>query len=116
LYALTYVSAHRTAVRRVEISLWRASRAYIAAFFASQIKPVPPHRMARCIVTLANKGDDAYMPHIYGDSIQIERTLNKNGSGGYKIKNHEGKTVDSKKATLDAIRSSHSSPPQYVSR
>ncbi|GAA5984902.1 hypothetical protein JCM11641_003620 [Rhodosporidiobolus odoratus] len=58
---------------------------------------------ARCTVTLANKGEEAYMRHIYGDSITVERTLNKNGSGAYKIKNHEGKTVDTKKATLDAI-------------
>ncbi|GAA5889489.1 hypothetical protein JCM8208_001041 [Rhodotorula glutinis] len=57
---------------------------------------------ARCSVTLANKGEEAYQHHVYGDSITIERTLNKTG-GTYKIKNHEGKTVDNKKATLDAI-------------
>jgi hypothetical protein len=68
-------------------------------------------RMARCSVTLANKGDDSFMPHVYGDSITIERTLNKTGSGGYKIKNHEGKTVDAKKATLDAIRAFLIPPP-----
>lgn len=69
-----------------------------------QVDLVSLLRMARCTVTLANKGDDAFQPHNYGDTIQIERTLNKNGSGAYKIKNHEGKTVDTKKATLDAIR------------
>ncbi|GAA6031089.1 hypothetical protein JCM8097_003999 [Rhodosporidiobolus ruineniae] len=58
---------------------------------------------ARCSVTLANKGDDAFQHHIYGDSITVERTMNKSGGGAYKIKNHEGKTVDTKKATLDAI-------------
>ncbi|GAA6051233.1 hypothetical protein JCM3770_005883 [Rhodotorula araucariae] len=57
---------------------------------------------ARCSVRLANKGDEAYQHHIYGDSITIERTINKTG-GTYKIKNHEGKIVDTKKATLDAI-------------
>ncbi|GAA5855652.1 hypothetical protein JCM8547_001632 [Rhodosporidiobolus lusitaniae] len=57
----------------------------------------------RCTVTLANRGEDAYMPHIYGKSITIEREIKKAGGGGYKIKNHEGKTVDTKKATLDAI-------------
>ncbi|GAA5854087.1 hypothetical protein JCM9279_004378 [Rhodotorula babjevae] len=57
---------------------------------------------ARCAVTLANKGAEAYQHHVYGDSITIERTLNKTG-GTYKIKNHEGKTVDNKKATLDSI-------------
>ncbi|GAA5902360.1 hypothetical protein JCM6882_000510 [Rhodosporidiobolus microsporus] len=58
---------------------------------------------ARCAVTIANKGEEAFMHHIYGDSITIERTMAKAGSGTYKIKNHEGKTVDTKKATLDAI-------------
>ncbi|GAA5823619.1 hypothetical protein JCM11251_000701 [Rhodosporidiobolus azoricus] len=58
---------------------------------------------ARCAVTLANKGEDAFQPHIYGDSITVERTIAQAGSGSYKIKNHEGKTVDTKKATLDAI-------------
>ncbi|TNY22116.1 RecF/RecN/SMC [Rhodotorula diobovata] len=57
---------------------------------------------ARCTVTLANKGEEAFQHHVYGDSITVERTLNKTG-GGYKIKNHEGKVVDTKKATLDAI-------------
>ncbi|GAA5938070.1 hypothetical protein JCM10213_000824 [Rhodosporidiobolus nylandii] len=58
---------------------------------------------ARCTVTLANKGEDAFMNHIYGDKITIERTLQAKGGGGYKIKNAEGKTVDTKKATLDAM-------------
>lgn len=44
------------------------------------------------------------MPHIYGSEITVERVLNKSGSGSYKIKNAEGKVVDQKKATLDAIR------------
>ncbi|BGP23866.1 DNA repair protein rad18 [Rhodotorula toruloides] len=58
---------------------------------------------ARVSVTLANKGEDAFMPHIYGGEITVERVLNKTGSGSYKIKNAEGKVVDQKKATLDAI-------------
>ncbi|GAA6012114.1 hypothetical protein JCM10207_005133 [Rhodosporidiobolus poonsookiae] len=58
---------------------------------------------AKCIVTLSNKGDEAYKHHIYGDKIIIERTLNKTGSGAYKIKSAEGLTRDTKKATLDEI-------------
>lgn len=38
----------------------------------------------------------------------MERVLNKSGSGSYKIKNAEGKVVDGKKSTLDAIRESRS--------
>jgi hypothetical protein len=49
-------------------------------------------------------GEDAFLHNIYGDEITIERTINKAGGGGYKIKNAEGKTVDTKKATLDKIR------------
>ncbi|GAA5883202.1 hypothetical protein JCM16303_007304 [Sporobolomyces ruberrimus] len=58
---------------------------------------------ARCSVTLANRGEDAFKRDVYGDEITVERTLNKSGGGGYKIKNSEGKTVDTKKATLDAF-------------
>jgi len=59
---------------------------------------------AKCLVTLANRGEESYKPEVYGDEITIERTLNKSGGGGYKIKNSDGKTVDTKKTTLDAIR------------
>lgn len=59
---------------------------------------------ARCSVTLANVGEDAYQPEVFGKQITIERTLNKAGGGAYKIKNAESKTVDTKKALLDAIR------------
>ncbi|GAA5952783.1 hypothetical protein JCM21900_005801 [Sporobolomyces salmonicolor] len=58
---------------------------------------------ARCCVTLANKGEDSFKPDMYGTEITIERTMNKSGGGNYKIKNSEGKTVDTKKATLDLI-------------
>jgi hypothetical protein len=60
---------------------------------------------ARVAVTLANRGEDAFKPDVYGDEMTVERTLNKAGGGNYKIKNSDGKTVDTKKATLDAIRS-----------
>lgn len=64
-------------------------------------------RSARCAVTLANKGSDAFKPEIYGRELTIERTINKSGGGNYKIKNEDGKTIDTKKATLDAIRQCH---------
>ncbi|GAA5839517.1 hypothetical protein JCM3766R1_003566 [Sporobolomyces carnicolor] len=58
---------------------------------------------AKCAVTLANRGEDAFKPDVYGEEITVERTINKAGGGAYKIKNDEGKTVDTKKSTLDAI-------------
>lgn len=57
-------------------------------------------------MTLANRGEDAFKPDVYGEEITVERTINKAGGGAYKIKNDEGKTVDTKKSTLDAIRTS----------
>ena len=59
---------------------------------------------ATCTVRLRNKGEDAFLPHVYGDSITIERRIGGEGSSsGYKIYNHERKPVDTRKATLDAI-------------
>jgi hypothetical protein len=58
---------------------------------------------AVCAVRLKNKGIDAYQPEVYGDSITIERRINVDSSGGYKIKNHAGKTIETKKMVLDAI-------------
>lgn len=66
--------------------------------------PICPLSSARVSVTLANAGEDAFQHKTYGDQITIERTINKEGGGSYKIKNAEGKTVDTKKATLDQIR------------
>lgn len=59
-----------------------------------------------CSVRLKNKGIDAYQPEVYGDSITVERRINIDSSGGYKIKNHVGKTIETKKMVLDAIRTS----------
>ncbi|GAA5956654.1 hypothetical protein JCM3765_005693 [Sporobolomyces pararoseus] len=58
---------------------------------------------ARCSVTLANRGEESFKPDVYGEEITIERTINKAGGGNYKIKNDQGKTVDTKKSTLDSI-------------
>ncbi|GAA5927901.1 uncharacterized protein JCM15063_006030 [Sporobolomyces koalae] len=58
---------------------------------------------AKCSVTLANRGKEAFKPDQYGDEITIERSILKAGGGGYRIKNDDGKTVCTKKATLDSI-------------
>ncbi|KAG0176448.1 Structural maintenance of chromosomes protein 6 [Apophysomyces sp. BC1021] len=54
-------------------------------------------------VRLTNKGPDSFRRDIYGDSIQIERQLLQDGMGGYKIKNHAGKLVSTKREDLVAI-------------
>ncbi|KAI5475018.1 hypothetical protein MNV49_002076, partial [Pseudohyphozyma bogoriensis] len=58
---------------------------------------------ATCLVTLSNEGEDAFQSKTYGKTITVERRINKDMGGSYKIKDHKGKTVDTKKATLDAI-------------
>ncbi|XP_057377924.1 structural maintenance of chromosomes protein 6-like [Daphnia carinata] len=55
-------------------------------------------------VTLSNKGQGSYKRDIFGDTITIERTINAStGSGGYKIINHLGKTMSTKRCDLDRI-------------
>ncbi len=59
---------------------------------------------ATCTVRLRNRGEDAFQPHIFGDSITIERRIGGEGSSsGYKIYNHERKLVDTRKTLLDGI-------------
>ncbi|KAL0078931.1 P-loop containing nucleoside triphosphate hydrolase protein [Phycomyces blakesleeanus] len=55
------------------------------------------------IVHLTNKGPDAYKPDVYGDTIQVERKISKDGVGYYKIKNSSGKIISTKKEELTAI-------------
>lgn len=53
---------------------------------------------------MKNKGANAYNHAKYGDFITVERRINLDATGSYKIKNSSDKTVDSRKAVLDAIR------------
>ena len=41
-------------------------------------------------ITLRNRGPDAYKHGVYGDRIIVERKLQKEGGGGYKIKSSDG--------------------------
>jgi chromosome segregation ATPase len=43
------------------------------------------------------------VPDVYGSSVIIERTLLKDGGGGYKLKSKDGKTVSTKKDDLQAM-------------
>lgn len=58
---------------------------------------------ALAIVTITNKGSDAYKPDIYGDEIIIERKLLRDGAGQYKIKSSSNKTISTKREELVAI-------------
>lgn len=63
-------------------------------------------RYAVCKVEIRNEGPEAYQPEVFGKTICVERRLNTDMGGSYKIKDHAGKTVDTKKLTLDRISTS----------
>lgn len=50
---------------------------------------------ATACVTLWNEGEDAYRPHEFGRSIEIERRISERGGNSFKLKNSQGKTVAS---------------------
>ncbi|KAH8925274.1 P-loop containing nucleoside triphosphate hydrolase protein [Atractiella rhizophila] len=58
---------------------------------------------AQISVTLKNQGSEAYEPEKYGKSITVERTIDKTGSGGYKIKAANGRIISTKKEELNRI-------------
>ncbi|KAL5597043.1 hypothetical protein BROUX41_006290 [Berkeleyomyces rouxiae] len=55
-------------------------------------------------VKLKNRGDGAYQPDVYGESIVIERHFNKNGISGFKVKNGTGsRTISTTRVTIDEV-------------
>ena len=58
---------------------------------------------ATLAVKIKNRGEGAYKPELYGDSITVERHFSKSGTSGFKIKNAEEKVITSRKTDLDDI-------------
>jgi chromosome segregation ATPase len=54
-------------------------------------------------VKLKNRGQDAYKPDIYGESIIVERHFSKSGVSGFKVKSALGQIVSIKKQEVDDI-------------
>lgn len=54
-------------------------------------------------IRLRNQGAEAYRPSEYGDTITIERRINADGSGFWRIRNSEGRVISTKREELDAI-------------
>lgn len=54
-------------------------------------------------VKIKNRGEGAYKPELYGESIVVERNFNKTGSSGFKMKSATGTTITTRKADLDEI-------------
>ncbi|CAO1633857.1 unnamed protein product [Sympodiomycopsis kandeliae] len=58
---------------------------------------------AQVTLVIANKGADAFKHSEYGDKIIIERRINADGGGHWKMKSKDGKTVSSKRQELTAF-------------
>ncbi|KAG2733422.1 hypothetical protein G9P44_002947 [Scheffersomyces stipitis] len=58
---------------------------------------------ARVTIVFLNEGPEAYRPEEFGKRIIIERKLQRIGGNTYAIRSHSGRTISTKKATLDEI-------------
>ncbi|KAI4165063.1 MAG: hypothetical protein LQ342_001340 [Letrouitia transgressa] len=54
-------------------------------------------------VKIRNKGDSAYLPELYRDSIIVERHFSRSGNSNFKLKNSAGRLISTKKADLEEI-------------
>ncbi|KIY45213.1 P-loop containing nucleoside triphosphate hydrolase protein [Fistulina hepatica ATCC 64428] len=58
---------------------------------------------AEVTVSIKNRGDEAFKPEEYGDSISITRRFTKDGSSTWKIRSKNGRVISTKKEELAAI-------------
>ncbi|CAO3619177.1 unnamed protein product [Cunninghamella echinulata] len=54
-------------------------------------------------IHITNKGSDSFKHDVYGDIIIVDRRILRDGSSSFKIKNHLGKTISTKREELTAI-------------
>jgi chromosome segregation ATPase len=54
-------------------------------------------------VKIKNRGQDAYKPDIYGESVIVERHFSKTGSSGFKVKTALGQVYSIKKQEVDEL-------------
>ncbi|KAL8738916.1 MAG: hypothetical protein Q9181_000368 [Wetmoreana brouardii] len=54
-------------------------------------------------VKIKNRGDSAYQPEVYGDSIIVERHFARSGTSNFKLKSAAGRLISTKKADLEEI-------------
>ena len=54
-------------------------------------------------VKIRNGGETGYHPDLYGSSITVERTFNRGGTSGFKLRNASDRIVSTRKADLDEI-------------
>ncbi|EGG00381.1 uncharacterized protein MELLADRAFT_93316 [Melampsora larici-populina 98AG31] len=73
---------------------------------ATSLKGFIKHGQSRAEVKLqmSNRGEEAYRPDVYGETIIIERAITKEGGGGYKIKSgRDNKVISTQRAELQNI-------------
>ncbi|OAP58641.1 hypothetical protein AYL99_07731 [Fonsecaea erecta] len=58
---------------------------------------------ATIICRLKNQGENAYMPDVYGKTIQVERHISRSGVSGFKLKSDKGRIVSTRKSDLEEI-------------
>ena len=60
-------------------------------------------RTCTLIVRIKNGGDLGYRSDIYGDTIVVERSFNKAGASGFKLKSSTGRVVSTRRGDLEEI-------------
>ncbi|OCT47698.1 Structural maintenance of chromosomes protein 6 [Cladophialophora carrionii] len=58
---------------------------------------------ATIVCKIKNQGENAYMPELYGATIQVERHIQRNGSSGFKLKSEKGRVISTRKSDLEEI-------------
>lgn len=58
---------------------------------------------ARIVCKIKNQGESAYMPELYGDTIQVERHFSQTGGSGFKLKSERGRIISTRKSDLEDI-------------
>ena len=76
------------------------AKAYYPSYLEQEIDDV---RSCTLSVQIKNGGDTGYQTETYGNTITVERTFNRAGASGFKLKSSSGKTVSARKADLDDI-------------
>ncbi|KAI4174819.1 MAG: hypothetical protein LQ343_002057 [Gyalolechia ehrenbergii] len=54
-------------------------------------------------VKIKNRGESAYQPEVYGNSIVVERHFARSGTSNFKLKSAHGRLISTKKADLEEI-------------
>ena len=65
------------------------------------IKEGQDHASITC--SIKNRGENAYKPEDYGNTIQVERHFSRTGGSGFKLKSEKGRIISTRKMDLEDI-------------